>query len=387
MKNKKRKLKFKNIFIFLIIIIILLFLLILFDKNDSNLENIGYSNLEIEELEKLSDKELNTIYKYDYNSNLVYIVTSENYNKNKLDLYMKYTLKYKDIDYLKIFNLINHKNFKEKNIDKYINYLKEFDNIDGIIKYVNDYSDDDIKLDTTTLSFMNEEYFIIDYLDRYLAYYGNNKDLDYKEIITRINSNLDYEFYTDSKEADLSKGMYTLVNKYNYLDENYVPEDLVTITGKYARDTAQLNKIAYENFVKMADAANEENLTIKITTGYRSYNFQATLYNNYVKADGVKNADTYSARPGYSEHQLGYSADLTNANNVSFDDFENTDEYKWLKDNAHKYGFILRYSKDNEYITGYIFESWHYRYVGIDIATYIYENDITYEEYYAYFLR
>lgn len=385
---KKRKIKFKNLFILLIIIIILiLFALILFDKSNNKLESIGYSNLEIKELESLSDKELNTIYKYDYNSNLIYIVKSENYNKEKLDLYINYTLKYKDINYLKIFNIINHENFKEKNIDKYISYLKKYDNIDGIIKYINDYSDYNIDIDSTTLSFINEKYFIIDYLDRYLNYYKSNENLEFKEIVTRVNSNLDYEFYTDSNKADLSKEMYTLVNKYYYLEKNYVPENLVTVDGIYARDKAQLNETAFDNFVKMADSASKENLTIKITTGYRSYNFQSTLYNNYVKADGVKNADTYSARPGYSEHQLGYSADLTNAKNVSFDEFEYTDEYKWLKDNAHKYGFIMRYPKDKEYITGYIFESWHYRYVGVDIATYIYENNITYEEYYAYFLR
>ena len=78
---------------------------------------------------------------------------------------------------------------------------------------------------------------------------------------------------------------------------------------------------------------------------------------------------------------------LTNAKNVSFSNFENTEEYKWLQESAYKYGFIMRYPKDKEYITGYVFESWHYRYVGIEIATYIYENNITYEEYYAYYLR
>lgn len=385
---KKRKLKIKNILILFIIVVIIIFtLLVLFSKNNNRLENIGYSNLEIKELEKLSKKELNIIYKYDYNSNLVYIITSENYNKDKLDLYLDYTLKNSDIDYLKIFNLINHETFKKENIDKYITYLKKFDNIDGIVKYVNEYENKSINLDSTTLSFINEKYFIVDYLDRYLNYYKDHKDLSYKEIVTRINSNLDYKFYTDSKSANLTKEMYTLVNKYNYLEKDFVPDNLVSVTGIYARDKAQLVDVAYDNFVKMADAARENNLTIKVTTGYRSYNFQSTLYNNYVKADGVKNADTYSARPGYSEHQLGYSADLTNDKNVSFDDFENTDEYKWLKDNAHKYGFIMRYPKDKEYITGYIFESWHYRYVGVEIATYIYENDITYEEYYAYFLR
>ena len=381
---KKRKIKIKNILILFIILVIIIFtLLVLFNKNNASLKSIGYNSLEIKELEKLSDEELNIIYKYDYNKNLIYIVTSDNYNKDKLDLYIKYTLD--SDDYLKIFNLINSKDFKEENVDKYMKYIKKFNNTDGIIKYVN--NNYDFELNDASLSFLNEKYFIIDYLDRYLNYYESNKDLEYKEIITRVNSNLDYEFYVDSSESDISKGMYTLVNKYNYLKQDYIPEDLVSVTGIYARDSAKLGKVAYDNFVKMADAAREEDLTIKVTTGYRSYSFQSTLYNNYVKADGVKNADTYSARPGFSEHQLGYSADLTNAKNVSFDNFENTKEYKWLQDNAYKYGFIMRFPKGKEYITGYQFESWHYRYVGEKIATYIHENDITYEEYYAYYLR
>ena len=385
---KKRKLKLKNLIIFsMILLLLILILLIIFHKPNNKLEELGYNQLEITEIEKLSDEELNTILKYNYNSNLIYVIKSENYKSDLLDLYLKYTLEYEDIDYLKIFELINNENFKEENINDYTTLLRKYSNIEAIIKYVNNYKDKNINIDETTLSFINEQYFIIDYLDRYLNYYDNNKNLEFKEIITRVNSNLDYTFYSDSNEVDLSKGMHSLVNKYNYLSQDYVPENLVTIEGKYARDKAQLIDIAFDNFVKMSDAASLEGLTLKITTGYRSYNFQSTLYNNYVKADGIKNADTYSARPGYSEHQLGYSADLTNADLVSFDDFENTKEYEWLKENAYKYGFIERYPKNKEYITGYIFESWHYRYVGVDIATYIYENDITYEEYYAYFLR
>ena len=388
MNKRKKKLKIKNIIFFIIFIMLIVFILLgISNKGNSKLEKLGYSKLEITELEKLTSSELNTIYKYKYNSNLIYMIESENYNPNNLNLYLKYTSKYKKIDYLKIFDLINHKDFNEKYIDKYINYLKNSDNINGIIKYVNEYPDSDKNIDDTTLSFINEKYFIIDYLDRYLKYYKTHKNLDYKEVVTRVNSSLDYEFYNDSNEADLTKGMYTLVNKFNYLDQNYVPDDLVDVKGKYARDNAKLQKVAYENFIKMADYMENLGMTIKVTTGYRSYNFQSTLYNNYVKADGIKNADTYSARPGFSEHQLGYSADVTNGKNVSFGEFENTKEYKWLKDNAHKFGFILRYPKDKEYLTGYVFEAWHYRYVGIDMATYIYENNLTYEEYYAYFLR
>ena len=232
-----------------------------------------------------------------------------------------------------------------------------------------------------------EKYYIDEYLDRYKNYYSENSDLTYAEVITRVNSKLDYKFYNDSTKAKIEKGIFTLVNKFYYLDETYTPDNLVVVNGIYARDSAKLVDIAFDNFKEMADEASKEGLTLKVTTGYRSYSFQSTLYNNYVKNDGIEAADTYSARPGYSEHQLGYSADLTNASLVSFDDFKNTNEYKWLQDNAYKYGFILRYPEGKEYITGYMFESWHYRYVGVDIAKYIYENNITYEEYYEYFLR
>jgi len=181
--------------------------------------------------------------------------------------------------------------------------------------------------------------------------------------------------------------MYTLVNKYYYLDNNYIPDNLETVSYEYSINNTKLNKDALENFITMAESAKKENIIIKITTAYRDYNFQNNLYNNYVNIDGKQLADTYSARPGYSEHQFGYSFDLTNEEYTDFEGFEYTDEYAWLQENAYKYGFILRYPKGKEYITGYQFEAWHYRYVGIDIATYIHENNITYEEYYAYYLR
>lgn len=386
--KKKRKIRARKIFTLIIIIILTLLVVTLFIPNKkNNLDSIGYSNLEINEINKLTKSEINTILKYDYNSNLIYIIKSENYDPNKLDLYIKYTLKYSDIDYLKVFELINNEDFKEDKIDEYISLLKKYDSPSGIVNYVNNYKNKDIEVNETTLSLLNEKYFIEEYLDRYIKYYNKNKNLDYSEVIANVNANIDHEFYNDSSKADTSKGMYTLVNKFYYLDENFSPDDIVSTEPKYSRDTAKLNKTAYENFVKMADAASKDGLTIKITTAYRNYNFQSILYNNYVKSDGVKAADTYSARPGYSEHQLGYSADLTNGNNVSFDDFETTKEFEWLSENAYKYGFILRFPKGKDYLTGYKYESWHYRYVGLDIAKYIYENDITYEEYYAYFLR
>ena len=389
MKKKRRRLKKKSIIVLLFVILILFFLIKSFVNSfgtKDKFRKIGYNNIEIIEIKKLTKDEKNIIKNNKYNKDLIYILKNENYKKKKLSLYLKYSNKYKKIKYSKIIELVNNKDFNEKKAKDYFKILNNNSNIDGIIKYVNNYNRID-KSDDITINLVSKKYFIYDFLDRYLDYYKNNSNLDYEEIIRRVNSNLDLIFYEDSKPADIEKGMYTLVNKYFYLDENYIPNNLIIADKEYVRDSAKMVDVALNNFMKMADDAKKENLTIKITTGYRSYAFQATLYNNYVKYDGKEKADTYSARPGFSEHQLGYSCDITNINNVSFEEFYKTPEYEWLKDNAYKYGFIQRYPEGKEYITGFIFESWHYRYVGYDIAKYIYENNITYEEYYSFFLR
>ncbi len=382
MKKSKRKLKLLPKLILLFIIIFIGYTII--NSKPRSLEDIGYKQIEIKEINKLTKSEIEAIKKFKYNKNLVYIITSDEYDSNKLYLYLKYTEKYKDVDYLKVFKIINNKNFKEENMSEYMDYAKEY-SADGIVELVNNYGKE-LK-DERTVNLMKEKYYIHEYLNRYLSYLDIYPKLDYSEVVRNVNCNLDKVYYEDVSEADTSKGMYTLVNKFYYLTDKYESNDIVSVKNKYTKYSAKLNKDAYEAFKKMADDMAKEDLTIKITTGYRNYNFQKTLYNNYVESDGVKAADTYSARPGYSEHQLGYSADITNGDLVSFDEFENTEEFKWLQKNAYKYGFILRFPKGKDDLTGYIYESWHYRYVGKDVAKYIHENDITYEEYYAYFLR
>ena len=238
-----------------------------------------------------------------------------------------------------------------------------------------------LSLDKVKEEYSKEEYFIDENYERYLKY-RNKNNVTIKEAITCVNSRIDYEFYTNVVDTDLSKGNLILVNKYNKLSENYVP-DLVTMGSDYSRSGLKMQKEAYEHFKDMVDGAKEAGYTIYNISSYRSYSTQNNLYNNYAKRDGQKKADTYSARPGYSEHQTGLASDI----NTVQDSFEYTKEYKWLKDNSYKYGFILRYPKGKEYITGYQFEPWHYRYVGLDVAKYIYEHDITYEEYYEYFVK
>lgn len=143
----------------------------------------------------------------------------------------------------------------------------------------------------------------------------------------------------------------------------------------------KLVKNAKTAFEKMSEDASKENLNIIAMSTYRSYNYQKKLYNKYVSIDGEKTADTYSARAGHSEHQTGLAVDVYNKI-LPYTSFEQTKEFTWMQNNAHKYGFILRYPKEKEKQTGYAYESWHYRYVGVKIATYIHKKNITYDEYY-----
>ena len=218
--------------------------------------------------------------------------------------------------------------------------------------------------------------------NRYLNY-QNKTNLNEKDTILYVNIGLDNDFYTNAKESPKQNTNYVLVNKYNYLLEKYIPNNLIKL-DEYAKNNLYLNQEAYNAFKKMALDAKINGLSIRIISAYRDYNYQNNLYNNYLKND-PQNADKYSAKPGHSEHQTGLAIDIDNISNI-YDKFENTKEFLWVKDNCYKYGFILRYPKDKEHITGYIYEPWHYRYVGIEISSYIYENDLTYEEYYYEFL-
>lgn len=240
------------------------------------------------------------------------------------------------------------------------------------------------KEDPNIKKFKGATYYIDENIDRYLSYLNANPDKDINEVVRCVNSNIDYEFYTNVTATDMSDGYLVLVNKYTKLDENYTP-NLVTMSSTYSYDNMQMEATAYEHFKQMVDAAKNDGIKLYNISSYRGYSTQNYLYNNYVNNSGKEAADTFSARPGYSEHQTGLATDINTAN--SSDHFENTKEYQWLINNSYKYGFILRYPQSKEYITGYKFEPWHYRYVGLDVAKYIKEHDMTYEEYYAYFVK
>ena len=194
------------------------------------------------------------------------------------------------------------------------------------------------------------------------------------------NLSLFNHFYKNIKDIKNPNDLDVLVNKNNRLSKDYIPNDLVLMDLAYSKENKYLRSPAYEAFKKLSDDAYKLGFQITIASAYRDYYYQDNLYNYYVKEKGKEDADKCSARPGHSEHQTGLAIDVMGSNN-DYNLFADTKEFNWMINNSYKYGFILRYPKGKENITGFKYEPWHYRYVGKDIAKYIYENNITLEEY------
>jgi D-alanyl-D-alanine carboxypeptidase len=170
-----------------------------------------------------------------------------------------------------------------------------------------------------------------------------------------------------------------VVNKKHKLPSNYAPYDLVAIPGGYLRSDAA------KAFELISANAAQHGFTIITISSYRSYQTQASTYNGYVARDGQALADTYSARPGFSEHQTGLAVDIGIAGgNCSLQDcFGDTPVGRWFAENAVNYGFIIRYPKGKEAITGYQYEPWHLRFLNNDVASAVVKSGKTLDEFYT----
>jgi D-alanyl-D-alanine carboxypeptidase len=226
----------------------------------------------------------------------------------------------------------------------------------------------------------------MDNLKKYLNYKAENKDKDYDYIVALINVRADEEFYTDPIQTNLSKDTLILVNKFNYLPADYEIKDLVKMNLQYAFNDKSIRQEVYDSFKEMVNVAKQEGLTIVANSAYRDNAYQTSVYDSIKNRQGKEKADSLAARPGHSEHETGLAIDVSTLKG-GLEGFETTEEFKWMKDNAYKFGFILRYPEGKEYLTGYAYEPWHYRYVGTEVAEKINELDITFDEYYAFYLK
>lgn len=355
-----------------LILIITIGLIYLINKDNINTyylsKKTGYKENTINVM-KDNDLDINILNKK-YSETLENIINTEYFNPKYLSDYIN--IAYHDNDtFLKDINSLLTLGYSYTEINNIYNKLST-DSINIIINntYIKDLN-----------TIINLSYFKEDNLDRYLKYL-NTSTKDLETSITYVNIGLDTDYYTNVINIDNQDDLAVLVNKYHKLSNDYVPSDLEKINSKYQwlGRSNELRKDAREAFEKMCEAATKDNIYIYAGSGYRSYQTQLYLYNTYVKRDGFKAAETYSARASYSEHQTGLAMDIANKSGFIS---KNDKEYNWLVKNSYKYGFILRYPEDKENITGYMYEEWHYRYLGTTLAKEVYDSGLTYDEYLA----
>lgn len=350
--------KFKLILIFVLCFLCLVGLYIIFYVNDPY-EEIGYNKKEIDLIRKQDANIQRIILDYPYQKDLIKILNEKRVSKKLFEKFFT-------------TNILNPNRYED------------------VVKVANSDYDWDLYMEREKNPILKDPYYLKRNKERYLSFlskidktkFKDKKDL-YRYCVEMVNANADLGFYQKSFKADLSKKNLVLVNKFYYLEDDYQPDDLVP----FLREEGQgyIRKETYDAFHAMYLEAKKDGYSIYAQSPFRSYQSQYYLYNRYVLSDGKKAADTYSARAGYSEHQTGLVIDIVEPGTY-MEGFENTKAFKWMEKNAADYGFILRYQKEKEDVTGYIYESWHYRYVGKEVAKYIKENKITFDEYYEYFV-
>jgi len=182
---------------------------------------------------------------------------------------------------------------------------------------------------------------------------------------------------------------WVVVNKKRGLPADFAPEDLVVPDIKLrlgaGDEQMKIRKPVSSAFVDMFSAAKTEGVALVFGSGYRSETLQKQFYSQYVAKSGQAAADTFSARPGFSEHQTGLAADITSSSGSCHLEicFKETPEGKWIAAHAHEYGFIIRYPEGKEAITGYQYEPWHLRYVSTPLATELKDSGQTMEEFFG----
>lgn len=243
----------------------------------------------------------------------------------------------------------------------------------------------ELKYDKNIVKFMNEKYFIYKNLSKYLEYKKDNKLESYTNIVTIINTEANIDWFDNTKETDISKKELMLVNRLYGLSKDYEPDDIIDVPSQYAYTGVKISNSIMDNIVALIDAASDEGYAFVLADGYRSYSEQESIFERYKNAYGYSEADRIAARAGHSEYQTGISFTIVPLYK-EYDKPKESLEYKWLSDNAYRYGFIFRFPEDKTDITGFEASTWRLRYVGSEAANIIKSENICFEEYYAYFV-
>ena len=378
MKKKKKYFYLKLLLVLIVIIVILLILKFkIFTKEDYSIELIDNLNIEINSA--ITNLDLVKSYK-----NLEIVSTEEKIDTSTLgEKTINLVIKDKSDeqhDYSFNINIVDTTIPIIEGKEEFSTTLgNKIDLLAGV--NVTDNSNEDIEASI-------EGDYSFDKVGSYKLYYvakdssGNEARKEFSlevEDANLVNDEPQDDGQEEVIEFTTSKGFKGVTkNGVTYIDGVLVVNKTYPLPEDYGNG---LTSTTTNAFYEMQAASKLENLNIYLSSGFRSYSTQDRIYNNYVARDGKQMADTYSARPGHSEHQTGLAFDANQIN----DTFNDSAEAKWLANNCYKYGFILRYPQGKEDITGYKYESWHFRYVGVDLATKLYNNGdwITLEEYFG----
>lgn len=283
------------------------------------------------------------------------------------------------------FEILFNKKYMIENSVKYREFMDHNPDADiGAVVYcVNNNIDYEYYLTINDNLYAKDPYYLKRNYQRYVEYASYSGSEDIRDVVASVNCGIDRKRYVDAIKTDTSYGKLMLVNRYHYLEDDYEPDNLVPIDRDYGIDL--IDQEVYQQYVKMFNDMKDMGLNIYGNSPYRNYQLQNEVFEEQSDRYGLDYANNYVAKPGFSEHQTGLAIDFISKNNPDVG-FVYTDEYQWLKNNAHKYGFIERYQEGYEKYTGFNPESWHYRYVGKEVAKYLYQHQITFDEYYEYFV-
>lgn len=358
-KRKVRRIKKPVLYGFIAIVVLIVGLLTIPKTLENNkLKELGYDKTTISEIRK--QKLVNLIIKNDYYSeNLAGAINDKTLNKDYIKLYV-------------VSDSCDQREFVlyDRLIDKGYTEEQALSLFDSLTFF-----------EITPLLVFDFQTDVKPYLDDAIANSGTNSATNFAL------SNSYRENYATTLPV-INPGSYDmLVNKTYYLDSSFVPGQLQDLSIRYASEGLQLDAPAAEALKLFCEGARELGLRMYASSAYRSYEHQQALYDRYVKANGQEDADTFSARPGFSEHQTGLTVDMSAlTDDPSISKFEETDEFTWASENCQEYGWILRFPSGKEQITGYQYEPWHYRFVGVDLAKKIVNSKLTYDEYYMLYM-
>ncbi len=327
----------------------------------SNLKKLGYSEEAIEKIYELEWEGM-ILEGGLYSDNLNKSLPKESFRKEFIDLYL-ITDSLDSDDFLLYSKLI----------------LKGYEKADVLSMF-------------GTLNFWEmTPLLVFDFVEDIPAYI---KDVDSHRVVNSQNaftlSGNYIDYYAETEPTENQGSVEMMVNKRYYLSSDFIPGSLENMSVVYASKGLSLSFDAYEALKLMCDDIQKEEGEVKLrmyaSSAYRDYAYQEDLYNSYVNRYGEEEADKIAARPGHSEHQTGLTVDMASTANGGLSKFGDSPEYQWMLNNAHRYGWILRYPEGKEDITGYSAEPWHWRYVGVDLATKIHNSKLTFDEYYMLYM-